>query len=323
MDERADLTGRYGRPENLTIGTPIEPAPVAEPLDQEDPDEIRDDIEQTRSAMSETIDAIQDRLSPETLVTQATERVREATIGRAEQVVNDATDTARQTGSSIWDTIRQNPVPAALAAFGIGWLWTHRQTATMDGDSWQGYRSAPPRATYREYGPNYGNYGQTSGRGYDAGYGRQYGTSPQSGGVGETVSNVQDRVGDMAAQAQDQAGQMVGQVQDQMGQWGDQASQSMDQLRWQFDRLLHENPLAIGAVALGLGAAVGMAIPSTPQENQFMGEARDTVVDRAQSMAQDTMEKVQHVAQDAGQAAQQAAQKSAQDEGLTGQQTQS
>ena len=321
MDERADLTGRYGRPDDLAAGAPFEPAPVAEPLDQYDPDEIRDDIEQTRAAMSSTIDEIQGRLSPETLVDQARESVREATIGRAEQVVNDASDTARQAGSSLMDTIRQNPVPAAMAAFGIGWLWTHRQSGSRDG--WQRSPRPTPRVTYREYGPVYGGYGQTYGRGdYDL----RGGTASQPSGLGETAGRVQDRVGDMASQAQDQAGQMVSQVQDQVGQWSDQAQQQMsewggqaqqgmDQLRWQFDRLLHENPLAVGAVALGLGAAVGMGLPTTPQENQFMGEARDTVVDRAQAMAQDTMQKVQHVAQDASQAAQ----KSAQDEGLTGQ----
>lgn len=335
MDERADLSGRVYRPDDLTTGTPVEPAPVAEPLDQENPEEIRDDIEQTRSAMSETIDAIQERLSPDTLVSQAKDSVREATIGRAEQVVNDASDTVRETGSSFMETIRQNPVPAAMAAFGIGWLLTHRQSGAS-GRGWQGNQRGTPGAMYREYEPGYGNYGRSYGRGYYAGYGQQYESAPrfgswqQSGGLGSTSASVQDRVGDMASQAQDQAGQfvnqaqdqaaqMAGQVQDQVGQWsdqaqqqmsqwGDQAQQGMGQLRWQLDRWINENPLAMGAIALGVGAAIGMAIPETPQENQLMGQARDTVVDRAQSMAQDTVQKVETVAENSDEVAQHAAQ---------------
>ena len=54
-------------------------------------------------------------------------------------------------------------------------------------------------------------------------------------------------------------------------------------------------PLAIGAVALALGTAVGLAVPQTA-ENEWMGEARDTLVDKAQSVSQDAIEKVQQVA---------------------------
>jgi hypothetical protein len=42
-------------------------------------DEIRSRIEQTRAEMTETIDAIQDRLSPSRIVSSATERVKDAT----------------------------------------------------------------------------------------------------------------------------------------------------------------------------------------------------------------------------------------------------
>ena len=47
---------------------------------------IRADIEQTRSQMSATIDAIQDKLNPQNIVDQAKGAVREATIGRVENM---------------------------------------------------------------------------------------------------------------------------------------------------------------------------------------------------------------------------------------------
>ena len=37
---------------------------------------------------------------------------------------------------------------------------------------------------------------------------------------------------------------------------------------------LEDNPLALGALAVAVGAAVGFAIPSTRYEGQLMGEAR-------------------------------------------------
>ena len=59
---------------------------------------------------------------------------------------------------------------------------------------------------------------------------------------------------------------------------------------------MQESPLALGAVAVALGTAIGLAVPATRRENEWMGETRDKLVDRAQSVAQDTMNQVQDVA---------------------------
>jgi uncharacterized protein YjbJ (UPF0337 family) len=59
---------------------------------------------------------------------------------------------------------------------------------------------------------------------------------------------------------------------------------------------MEENPLAVGAVALALGAAVGLAIPSTQIENRYMGEARNNLLHKAEETARDAVGKVQKVA---------------------------
>jgi hypothetical protein len=41
--------------------------------------------------------------------------------------------------------------------------------------------------------------------------------------------------------------------------------------------MLQENPLAVGTLAVGVGAAVGLAIPETSKEHEVMGEARDNL----------------------------------------------
>jgi hypothetical protein len=126
-----------------------------------DPDAIAADIEATREEMTETIEAIQERLDPERLTQQATEvteqareaakdvakyaieeaktalndmtsqakaSVREATIGRVEHMAMSTRDTAESVRGDLWTTIKRNPVPAALAAIGIGWLWSNRSS---------------------------------------------------------------------------------------------------------------------------------------------------------------------------------------------------
>ena len=60
--------------------------------------------------------------------------------------------------------------------------------------------------------------------------------------------------------------------------------------------------MAVGVAALALGAAVGLVLPQTERENRLMGEARDSLVEKARGVAQETVEKVQAVAGEAQQA---------------------
>ena len=57
----------------------------------------------------------------------------------------------------------------------------------------------------------------------------------------------------------------------------------------QFERWIRENPLAVGAAALAVGAAVGLSAPATDTENAWLGEARDGLVERVQDVAKDTV----------------------------------
>ena len=84
-----------------------------------------------------------------------------------------------------------------------------------------------------------------------------------------------------------------------------------------------ERTKAIGVwgASFAVGAAIGMALPSTYRERELMGEARDKLMERAQGVVQQAGEKVQRVAEEAGSAAQEAAKQEAKDQGLTGQQS--
>jgi hypothetical protein len=63
---------------------------------------------------------------------------------------------------------------------------------------------------------------------------------------------------------------------------------------------LRENPLAIGAVAIAAGTAVGLALPSTRIESEYVGETSEKLVDKAQEVARDAIHRVQSAAQQMG-----------------------
>src|SRR5437867_4367111 len=71
-------------------------------------------IEQTRAEMSDTIDAIKEKLSPPHLIQEAKESVQEATsnfahqtVDRAKEAVSGAVDSARQAVGGVVDTARE------------------------------------------------------------------------------------------------------------------------------------------------------------------------------------------------------------------------
>ncbi|MGH7513002.1 MAG: DUF3618 domain-containing protein [Gemmatimonadales bacterium] len=78
------------------------------------PQEIEQEIEQTRERMSSNIDALEQKLSPRNLKRQA----KVALAGKAQHVAANARDRARRAGARIADLVGEHLRPAA--AIGLG-----------------------------------------------------------------------------------------------------------------------------------------------------------------------------------------------------------
>ncbi len=59
---------------------------------------------------------------------------------------------------------------------------------------------------------------------------------------------------------------------------------------------MHEQPLAVGAIALGLGALIGALLPSTRREDEMLGERRDAIMAKAQSTLHEELNKAHSAA---------------------------
>lgn len=260
------------RAEEVTRGA--EPGNQAHLDDDSDMDEeaeleaerIEADIDRTREQMSETVEAIGEKLDPRNVVSEAKETVREATIGKVEQMASTAGRSAQDTGAGLMSTIRANPIPAAMTAIGVGWLLMNRR---------------------QPYG--YGSDARWSGPGSDYFGERRYRDDTGSNPA-DAVRGVIDRAGASAGEMTDRAGETVGDVREQVGEVAWQA-------RSQVERLLDENPLVLGVAALAAGAIAGAALPTTKPEREVLGQARDTLIDRAESVTQDALRSVEQQAQ--------------------------
>lgn len=228
--------------------------------------EIRAEIDETREQMGGTLNELGDRLEPGHLVQQAKDNVREATIGRVEE-------TARGISEMVMETIKRNPIPAAMAGAGLALLWMNRSDGSGHGDFRAAYRST----AYRAHG-----YGQ-----YDQG-GQGIGQK-----VGEAAGTVGDKVGGAVGTVTQGAGDAVSTA-------AQGATQAVDEVGLRLDRFMKASPLAVGAIAVGAGVLAGTIIPETPQEQQLLGDASRQVantvrgtVDEVANKAEETLEQTE------------------------------
>ena len=197
---------------------------------------LRAEIEETRDDLSETVDAIQEKLRPDNLVAGAASVTKE----KVKDMANAAAETAEEWwdtsgGQGIVDRVRNNPIPALLAGVGLTWLAMtnggHRRS------SLSGLLSSQRRPDSRSSA----SYAAESARGMS--------TSRKPARRGSSL-----------------------------------------------DSMIRDYPLAVGAAAAILGASLGMAVPETERENEWMGEARDNAWERAQEAATGAVDRVKEAA---------------------------
>jgi hypothetical protein len=76
------------------------------------------------------------------------------------------------------------------------------------------------------------------------------------------------------------------------------AEEEARRMEWRVERQLDDDPLTFGAVAVAVGAAIGLLLPHSDVEDRVMGETRDQLLDRARQRAQGAADKVMSTVQD-------------------------
>ena len=342
---------------------------------------------------------------------EAKQAVHDATIGKVTTMAREASDTMIQTGDTMMDTVRRNPIPAALVGVGLAWLFMNRSSGPRrvqyrelrsggssggsgrSGSSGGGYyldAQGRPFASRGGYDSNSRGYDSNSHGGFessargDGGNRSEQDFRGEHGGVSETLSHAKDSAGRLIDRAQsavnaaahdvrDAAGNLAHQVSDTAGgamssvkqsagsavdtvknaagsaahaagsavdsvkstaadlahRAGDQATHLADMAgqrynqaaemagqrynqaadmgregyhyaEEKFEHTLEDNPLALGAVALAIGAAIGLSLPRTRRENQLFGDYRDQLVGQAREYAHEAIQQVHTLGERAG-----------------------
>ena len=217
---------------------------------------LRGDMEETRAQIGETLEQLEERLAPRNLAGDAATAVKDAASRRMEHVMHTAsermhemTERTRGAAGAIAERAGSNPWPAVLVGAGLGYL------------------------LYRAFSEDEARWGSSwNATGYSREYpeGRAVSYTPEPGGhetrqpfEGETARGMASRGGRQLARAGRQASTFAARGA----------------------RMVRANPIGFGIAALAAGAAVGLSAPETETENQWMGDTRDALVDRAKEMA--------------------------------------
>jgi len=94
-----------------------------------DPEQLRQQIADTRAGMTDTLDAIQDRVKPRNVVNRTVESMKESTMTRMRNFADSVGSAAgyvmartQQPRARLMRATRQNPVPAAVIGAAAMWM---------------------------------------------------------------------------------------------------------------------------------------------------------------------------------------------------------
>lgn len=299
--------------------------------DERSSEEIRRNIEETRADMDRTVDALQAKLTPG-------------------EIIDDIWNRMKGSGatSSLGDIVRDNPMPVALMGLGLAWLAVERSGESRGDKLRRRYGRVPPgtwEAAEGRRGPYLPDEVSLRGRDDDEEGGFISRASDVASGVAEKAGQVKDAAGrviegvaDAAGSAAHAAGRMARTAKDKASDLSSRARDSREgmgerlgdarhrasrvsaetryqarQMKTQISNLFDEYPLALGAVAFGIGLAAGASAPSTHVEDELMGEAAATLKDEVKDVASETAEKAKAVVQETVQAVKEETQQQAED----------
>ena len=299
---RADMSGTVN-----AIEEKLSPARLKEQV-LEQFEEVR---EKVKHEVREDFVQVKERVRSE--IEEAKHAVHDATVGRVENMIHSASDTFSDTRNSVVDTVRANPVPALLAGVGLTWLF-------MSVRSQRAQRERIPRMS-----PGYGDSIYTQ-RGRSSGSRGGYGAGERViehavHRAGDAAGEVAHRVRDAAGRVVDQAGNLVSETGDRVGAMAHDVGETANQLahaaqergaalargatqearriEHRIEDGMRENPLAVGAALLAVGATVGLLLPHTRREDELMGHARDRLLGSAEHFAHDAVDELREKAEGA------------------------
>jgi hypothetical protein len=126
------------------------------------------------------------------------------------------------------------------------------------------------------------------------------GASDMASGVREQIGDLGSKAGELARSYTESVSDMASDAQQALRDRSQQlAATARSSAQSGVSFVLEDQPLLLAAIGLATGATLGALLPSTPQENRLMGEARDKVAEFASEAAKQKIDELGSAASEA------------------------
>lgn len=248
-----------------------------------DPDRLEREIDEQRREINETLRMLEEKFSSREL---------------AAQFAHYFTGPGRDWVGNLGSSVKSNPIPTLLTAVGLTWLMM----------------SDRQRSPYRVQRHAYA--GEREGRLR----GMMDGAAESAHGVHDAAHSAYERAGEKAGEFRERVSEAGAALHDKADHareaWQSRAHgtrdgfrHSAESLRDNFDHIAREQPLALGAIGIALGAIIGAALPRTEHENRMLGRASERMKERGREMAQAGYQQASRKAADVVEAAEETLQR--------------
>ena len=222
---------------------------------------------------------------------------------------------ARAFVQQLEDAVRENPIPAALIGMGCLWMFMGGSKLSLFGTNREGPEPVSRAigragdAAYEAAQRGGSSVARTAGHTADAlsdlGTRAAEMTRAAAASVGEAVAATGSSMADAVSTANDNAGSAAARAMETVPGWAIKASQNAQHAGAEWGRsaqqslaeLFERQPLVLGAVGLAIGAGIAASLPTSEAETRLMGEASETLKEKAHDLASDKAQQVKAVAE--------------------------
>ena len=229
------------------------------------------DAEQTRERIASTVDNLQHRLKPRTIMSGAVSSLQDRGLGLVDQ--------ARQ-------MVREHPVAVSVIGVSVGLLLINRnRIAAGDSYSFDAYDDV---------------YGGDMNDGFDA-------TADETNDRPGVWSRVRDRASDARSTvsegahiARDYTSEKLQSARERTTDYAGRARARASDVSQRAVQGYDENPLTGALLGVAAGALLGLLLPRTRREDELLGETRDRLADAAKAAARAAAETAKQQLDDKG-----------------------
>lgn len=268
--------------------------------------EIQEDIRGKRDDMDQTLDSLNDRLSPRSLINNLLEWFEERDSSSSQNMSRKPKQLAR--------FVRDNPMPALLTGIGVAWLIAESQSDDDEPD-FDRFRvdhdsdddtvgTAYRRNVGKPGGPPRSEAGSTSD---DDGKSATDKLKDKLGDASDAMSSAASATRDKLSGARDQVAERGGRAKSAMknraargrqsaGRAADQLQRGYANAEVRFKEAVDDYPLGFGAGFVGLGLLAGLLLPRSEAEDEWFGESADEIKDAVTDKGEDLLERGKEVA---------------------------